>query len=159
MQKLQTASRPACYAGYPDLYMQFSKKVEFVFQPDWYRGVEYPKEQERGYASNEDLYVPGYFEMDIKKGESIVFSASTSACKTTGLKKLFPGGSGRALTARRLLPLPRQRSAPVPQPHKERRAIPESSPVIRGSSAAHATHSSLCRVLRSLSRRKTTSSS
>lgn len=77
------------YAGYPDLYMQFSKKVEFVFQPDWYRGVEYPKEQERGYASNEDLYVPGYFEMDIKKGESIVFSASTTACKTTGLKKLF----------------------------------------------------------------------
>lgn len=77
------------YAGYPDLYMQFSKKVEFVFQPDWYRGVEYPKEQERGYASNEDLYVPGYFEMDIKKGESIVFSASTLACKTTGLKKLF----------------------------------------------------------------------
>ena len=77
------------YAGYPDLYMQFSKKVEFVFQPDWYRGVEYPKEQERGYASNEDLYVPGYFEMDIKKGESIVFSASTSACKTTALKKLF----------------------------------------------------------------------
>lgn len=77
------------YAGYPDLYMQFSKKVEFVFQPDWYRGVEYPKEQERGYASNEDLYVPGYFEMDIKKGESIVFSASTSASKTTGLKKLF----------------------------------------------------------------------
>lgn len=79
------------YAGYPDLYMQFSKKVEFVFQPDWYRGVEYPKEQERGYASNEDLYVPGYFEMDIKKGESIVFSASTTACKTTGLKKLFQG--------------------------------------------------------------------
>ena len=77
------------YAGYPDLYMQFSKKNEFVFQPDWYRGVEYPKEQERGYASNEDLYVPGYFEMPIKKGESIVFSASTSECKTGGLKRLF----------------------------------------------------------------------
>jgi len=77
------------YAGYPDLYMQFSKKNEFVFQPDWYRGVEYPKEQERGYASNEDLYVPGYFEMNIKKGESIVFAASTSECKTTGLKRLF----------------------------------------------------------------------
>ena len=77
------------YAGYPDLYMQFSKKNEFIFQPDWYRGVEYPKEQERGYASNEDLYVPGYFEMDIKKGESIVFSASTSEIKTSKLKKLF----------------------------------------------------------------------
>ena len=77
------------YAGYPDLYMQFSKKNEFIFQPDWYRGVEYPKEQERGYASNEDLYVPGYFEMPIKKGESIVFAASTSETKITGLKKLF----------------------------------------------------------------------
>ena len=77
------------YAGYPDLYMQFSKKNEFIFQPDWYRGVEYPKEQERGYASNEDLYVPGYFELKIKKGESVVFAASTSEIKTSGLKKLF----------------------------------------------------------------------
>ena len=77
------------YAGYPDLYMQFSKKNEFIFRPDWYRGVEYPKEQERGYASNEDLYVPGYFEMPIKKGESIVFSASISEIKTRGLKALF----------------------------------------------------------------------
>ncbi len=81
--------RTCMYAGYPDLYMQFSKKNEFIFQPDWYRGVEYPKEQERGYASNEDLYVPGYFEMPIKKGESIVFAASTSPSRTGGLKKLF----------------------------------------------------------------------
>ncbi len=77
------------YAGYPDLYMQFSKKNSFIFQPDWYRGVEYPKEQERGYASNEDLYVPGYFEMSIKKGESVVFSGSTSSIKSSSLKKLF----------------------------------------------------------------------
>ena len=69
--------------------MQFSKSPAFVFQPDWYRGVEYPKEQERGYASNEDLYVPGYFEIDIKKGESVVFSGSTKACKPGGLKHLF----------------------------------------------------------------------
>ena len=77
------------YAGYPDLYMQFSKKNEFIFMPDWYRGIEYPKEQERGYASNEDLYVPGYFEMPIKKGESIIFAASTSQVKSSTLKKLF----------------------------------------------------------------------
>ena len=77
------------YAGYPDLYMQFSKKNEFVFMPDWYRGVEYPKEQERGYASNEDLYVPGYFETNIRKGESIVFAASTSEISTRSLKGLF----------------------------------------------------------------------
>ena len=81
--------RTCMYAGYPYLYMQFSKKNEFIFNPDWYRGIEYPKEQERGYASNEDLYVPGYFEMPIKNAESIVFSASTSEIKTGKLSKLF----------------------------------------------------------------------
>ena len=77
------------YAGYPSLFMQFSKKNEFHFEPYWYRGLEYPKEQERGYASNEDLYVPGYFEMNISKGESIVFAASTAECRTSTLKNLF----------------------------------------------------------------------
>jgi glycogen debranching enzyme len=32
---------------------------------------------------------PGYFEMDIKKGETIVFAASTSEIKAVSLKKLF----------------------------------------------------------------------
>ena len=86
---VENGIKTCMYAGYPDLYMQFSKKCEFVFQPDWYRGIEYPKEQERGYASNEDLYVPGYFELPIKKGESIVFSASTKPVKTRTLKTLF----------------------------------------------------------------------
>lgn len=88
-EEVDNGIRTKMYAGYPFLYMQFSKKNQFIFHPDWYRGVEYPKEQERGYASNEDLYVPGYFEMDIKKGESVVFSASTSQIKTTTLRSLF----------------------------------------------------------------------
>ncbi|MBP3834399.1 MAG: glycogen debranching enzyme family protein [Prevotella sp.] len=88
-QFVDNGIKTCMYAGYPDLYMQFSKKSEFVFQPDWYRGIEYPKEQERGYDSKEDLYVPGYFEMPIRKGESVVFSASTSEIATSKLKKLF----------------------------------------------------------------------
>ena len=69
--------------------MQLNKKNEFHYQPDWYRGIEYPKEQERGYDFNEDLYVPGYFEVDIKKGESIVFSAGTSEISPRRLKQTF----------------------------------------------------------------------
>ena len=88
-QEVSNGIRTCMYAGYPELYMQFSKKARFSFQPDWYRGIEYPKEQERGYASNEDLYVPGYFELPIKKGESIIFAASTSESKVRTLKKLF----------------------------------------------------------------------
>lgn len=87
-QTVSNGIKTCMYAGYPDLYMQLNKKNEFVFQPDWYRGVEYPKEQERGYASNEDLYVPGYFEFSIKKGESVIFSAGLSEIKTSQLKQI-----------------------------------------------------------------------
>lgn len=76
------------YPGYPELYMQINTPNEFVFNPDWYRGIEYIKEQERGYAGNEDLYVPGYFEFKIKKGESVVFSAGLSEIKTKDLAGL-----------------------------------------------------------------------
>ena len=67
------------YKGYPNLYMQTSKKAGWHYSPDWYRGIEYPKESERGYQSTEDLLVPGYFEMPIKKGETITFSAGIEA--------------------------------------------------------------------------------
>lgn len=77
------------YNGYPDLYMQFNKKCEFVYRPDWYRGIEYIKEQERGYNYKEDLYVPGYFELPIKKGESIIFSAGITSVSTRRLKAIF----------------------------------------------------------------------
>lgn len=67
------------YQGYPDIFMQVNAPdSHFVYQPDWYRGLDYPKERERGYESTEDLLVPGYFEMPIKKGQSIVFSAALS---------------------------------------------------------------------------------
>lgn len=77
------------YPGYPELMMQINKKNEFVFEPAWYRGIEYQKEQELGYEYKEDLYVPGYFEFDIKKGESVVFAAGLKELKTNQMKKIF----------------------------------------------------------------------
>ncbi len=77
------------YEGYPCLYMQFSKKNTYNYQPDWYHDIEYYKEKERGYAYQEDLLVPGYFEMPIKKGESIIFSAGISPVSPRSLNKLW----------------------------------------------------------------------
>jgi len=77
------------YEGYPFLHMQFSKEVDFVPFPDWYYNIEYMKEQKRGYEFQEDLFVPGYFELPIEKGESIVFSASTAEEKPSGFKRRF----------------------------------------------------------------------
>jgi predicted glycogen debranching enzyme len=88
-QAVENGIKTCMYPGYPELFMQLNKKNEFVFAPDWYRGIEYPKELERGYDFNEDLYVPGYFEMDIKMGESIVFSAGISEIQSRQLKKKF----------------------------------------------------------------------
>ncbi|MFP4059742.1 MAG: amylo-alpha-1,6-glucosidase [Bacteroidales bacterium] len=77
------------YPGFPSLHLQISKDPDFVHVPDWYYGIEYPREQKRGYAFREDLFVPGYFELPVKKGESIIFSASLEEVKPNGLKKLF----------------------------------------------------------------------
>ena len=77
------------YAGFPLLYMQLSVKGDFISNPDWYRGITYQEEARRGFESEEDLFVPGYFEVPIKKGESIVFSASLTNEKSSLLKKLF----------------------------------------------------------------------
>lgn len=77
------------YPGFPYLHMQFNKPVEFVSVPHWYYNIEYLREQERGYDYKEDLFVPGYFELPIRKGESVVFSGSTSPASTSGLKRTF----------------------------------------------------------------------
>lgn len=77
------------YQGYPDLYMQFNKKNDFIFDPQWYKGIEYIRDQEEGFPYKEDLYVPGYFELPIKKGESIVFSAGDKKVGTHRLKQHF----------------------------------------------------------------------
>jgi predicted glycogen debranching enzyme len=77
------------YEGYPTLYMQLSKKNRFISEPHWYKGIEYPKEQERGYDFKEDLYVPGYFDFSISKGETLLFSAGTTPVEPRRLASLF----------------------------------------------------------------------
>ena len=77
------------YNGYPTLYMQVSRKPEWVNEPNWYNGIEYVKDLERGVPYCEDLYVPGYFQVNIKKGESIIFSAGTSEINPRQLSALY----------------------------------------------------------------------
>jgi predicted glycogen debranching enzyme len=77
------------YNGFPYLHLQFSTKAEFIPVPDWYLGVEYIEEQKRGYDYSEDLFTPGFFELEAKKGDSIVFSASTKDENPSGLKAKF----------------------------------------------------------------------
>lgn len=77
------------YPGFPTLYMQFSRKPEWVNDPHWYNDIEYVKDLERGVPYTEDLWVPGYFQIPIKKGESIIFSAGVSPVSPRRLSKLY----------------------------------------------------------------------
>jgi len=95
--KVKNGIKMKMYEGYPELFMQFSKDPDFVPVPDWSRNVEYMKERSRGYDYQEDLYVPGYFELPIKKGESVFFSASTEICEPVNLKKQYKAEKERRI--------------------------------------------------------------
>lgn len=75
LKKVPRGVRFQLYPNYTPLFLQLSTKNQFVSKPDWYNNVEYITERERGYEYQEDLFVPGYFEFDIQKGESVIFSA------------------------------------------------------------------------------------
>lgn len=83
------------YENYPTLFMQLSKKNVYQHFPDWYKNIEYYKERERGFEYREDLLVPGSFEIPIKKGESVIFSAGISEVSTSSLKKLWDKELGK----------------------------------------------------------------
>ena len=75
-EAVENGIRMCLYQGYPDLYMQLNHKAEWHHQPDWY-------------DSSEDLMVPGYFEMPIKKGDSIIFTASLASVAPRQMGKLM----------------------------------------------------------------------
>jgi len=77
------------YDKFPWLNMQLSAKADFIPVPDWYYGIEYTEEQKRGYDYIEDLFVPGFFDVEAQKGDEIIFSASTREEKPGGFKQKF----------------------------------------------------------------------
>lgn len=88
-EPIENGIKVRMYQGYSHLHLQLSKPCEYTHVPDWYYDVEYDQERLRGYGYLEDLYVPGFFDVPIEKGESIIFSASTEPVKVSGLKRQF----------------------------------------------------------------------
>lgn len=77
-EDVQNGISMALYEGLPRLFMQYSRKIEFIDQPYWYKNIEYWREQERGYDYLEDLYSPGFFEITLEEDDELIFSAGTS---------------------------------------------------------------------------------
>ena len=77
------------YNGFTNLFVQFSRKVEYVASPDWFYNVEYPRENERGYNFHEDLYRPGYFKLKLAKGNSVIVSSGLEEVNSQKLSVFF----------------------------------------------------------------------
>ena len=86
------------YDGFPTVNLQLNKQNDYFHNPDWYYNIEYLEEKRRGFQYKEDLYTPGYFELPIKKGESVVVSVSTSPVAVKGLSGVFTREAARRIS-------------------------------------------------------------
>ncbi len=77
------------YENLPYLYMQTSKKAKFITAPQWNKNILYREEQKRGYDYLEDLFNIGYFEVEVKKDEVLVFSTGLEEANTKTLNQKF----------------------------------------------------------------------
>ena len=77
------------YQGYSTLFLQCSKKTTYTHGPHWKYNIEYVEEKERGYDFLEDIFVPGYFELPLRKGESVIFTAGLNETDTSKLKQIY----------------------------------------------------------------------
>ena len=71
------------------LYMQFSKPCSFSRTPDWNYNIEYAQDFKEGKPYQEDLFMPGIFEVIMELGEKVYFTASTKQQKTDTISEFF----------------------------------------------------------------------
>ena len=88
---VQNGAAFCMYEGFPQLNLQLSASASvFKFAPTWYKGVTYSDEMRRGFDCREDLWVPGSFEVELRSGDTLVFSASAGEpVNAAGLKRRF----------------------------------------------------------------------
>ena len=73
----------------PMLYMQTCMPGDFVTAPDWNYNIEYPIDHKAGRPYQEDLFMPGFFEIELVSSQEFIFSASLIPQQTEGLAKKF----------------------------------------------------------------------
>lgn len=78
------------YPGFPYLNLQLSSsRASFKYTPYWYKDVTYSDEYRRGFDCIEDLFVPGDFSIDLKKGDVLVVAAGVEPVSPRSLKARY----------------------------------------------------------------------
>ncbi|MCR5455715.1 MAG: amylo-alpha-1,6-glucosidase [Bacteroidales bacterium] len=73
----------------PLLYMQTSMEGSFVTAPDWNYNIEYPVDHKEGKPYQEDLFMPGFFEVELRSSQEVIFSASLNPQQISTLAAQF----------------------------------------------------------------------
>ena len=63
----------------PELFLQMDGPSSWQTAQDWYYNIEYLVEQERGFPFQEDLFMPGTFEVDLVPGHAVYLTVSTES--------------------------------------------------------------------------------
>ena len=71
----------APYKDMPQMFFQTNVKHSFLSRPLWYRNFVYPKEKERGYDFQEDLYSPGIMIFELGSQREIIFACGIAKQK------------------------------------------------------------------------------
>jgi glycogen debranching enzyme len=64
------------YEGMPALFINTSMPSCFRSSPAWYNRFEYTEERERGFDSEEDLFIPGVIDVRFSGGGTVILSVS-----------------------------------------------------------------------------------
>ena len=73
-------------------------------EPDWYRHVQFPVEQQRGLDCEEDWWSPGEFAFELKPGKTHTLTFTSEAINSLGLTPLISSERGRRGRLRKSTP-------------------------------------------------------
>jgi predicted glycogen debranching enzyme len=74
---VENGFRVSPYEGMPAIEFQTSRLSRFVPSGVWYKRFQYPEELNRGFAWEEDLYLPGSLEIPIERKSTVILSVCT----------------------------------------------------------------------------------
>lgn len=77
------------YNEYPELYFQTLWPVKYMHKPDWYYNFEYRNESSLLDEHSEDVYTPGYFEVELQENDQFVFAVSLKELDTEKMPYMF----------------------------------------------------------------------
>jgi len=73
----------------PVLHLQTNIPCNFVNAPDWNYNIEYPVDQKEGKPYQEDLFMPGFFDVQLEPGTEFILCASTKNQETKDFESFF----------------------------------------------------------------------